>query len=192
MESENQTKNTEEKDYKKMTDELIQNNRLNFLVGGSITLAIFISLFFSYGIDFVGNIATNYSSAISSTSKKTKIENAYKNDSIDFDKLGINYIDPKKSESDKIIRIENEGIPMSSINSTGSIQKPIENGQISAIQSGQVTYKQNKYVIQPGESLADIAQKVYGDKNAWPRIANANGITNPDHIEVGMELVIPR
>jgi len=56
----------------------------------------------------------------------------------------------------------------------------------------QVTYKQNKYVIKRGESLADVAEQVYGDKNAWVRIANANGIKDPDHIEVGMVLIIPR
>jgi len=68
----------------------------------------------------------------------------------------------------------------------------VESGQTSSIASSQVTYTQNKYIIQGGESLADIALKVYGDPNAWVRIAQANNITNPDQIEIGMELVIPR
>ncbi|PIP85731.1 hypothetical protein COW83_02705, partial [Candidatus Collierbacteria bacterium CG22_combo_CG10-13_8_21_14_all_43_12] len=66
------------------------------------------------------------------------------------------------------------------------------NGQISAISSGRVTYTKNKYIVQRGDSLASIAQKVYGDKNAWVRIAQANNLASPDLIEVGMELVIPR
>lgn len=70
--------------------------------------------------------------------------------------------------------------------------KPEEIGQTSSIASSQVTYTQNKYIILEGESLADVAAKVYGDPNAWIRIAQANNITDPDLIEVGMELVIPR
>ena len=70
--------------------------------------------------------------------------------------------------------------------------KPEETGQTSSIASTQVTYTQNKYIVQEGESLADVASKVYGDPNAWVRIAKANNIDNPDQIEVGMELVIPR
>ena len=68
----------------------------------------------------------------------------------------------------------------------------VESGQTSSIASTQVTYTQNKYIILEGESLADVAAKVYGDPNAWVRIAQANNIDNPDQIEVGMELVIPR
>ena len=67
-----------------------------------------------------------------------------------------------------------------------------ESGETSSIASTQVTYTQNKYIILEGESLADVAAKVYGDPNAWVRIAHANNITDPDLIEVGMELVIPR
>lgn len=68
----------------------------------------------------------------------------------------------------------------------------VESGQTSSISSGQVTYTKNKYIVQEGDSLASIAEQVYGDGNAWIRIAQANGLDSPDAIEVGMELTIPR
>ena len=65
-------------------------------------------------------------------------------------------------------------------------------GDISATSTSQVTYVENKYVVQPGDSLSIIAQKVYGDLYAWTRIMNANNLAAPDNIEAGMVLIIPR
>lgn len=65
-------------------------------------------------------------------------------------------------------------------------------GETSSVSTTQVTYVENKYVVQPGDSLSIIAQKVYGDLFAWPRIMNANGLASPDAIEAGMVLIIPR
>ncbi|MEK7110209.1 MAG: LysM peptidoglycan-binding domain-containing protein [Patescibacteria group bacterium] len=65
-------------------------------------------------------------------------------------------------------------------------------GDISTITSSQVTYVENKYIVQPGDSLSIIAQKVYGDLLAWPGIMNANNLSTPDAIEPGMVLIIPR
>ena len=65
-------------------------------------------------------------------------------------------------------------------------------GDISAISTTQVTYVEDKYIVQPGDSLSIIAQKVYGDLNAWTRIMSANNLLTPDSIEAGMVLVIPR
>lgn len=65
-------------------------------------------------------------------------------------------------------------------------------GDISALSTSQVTYVENKYVVQPGDSLSIIAQKVYGDLYAWTRIMNANNLITPDSIEAGMVLIIPR
>lgn len=65
-------------------------------------------------------------------------------------------------------------------------------GDITAISSGQVTYQQEKYTVQIGDSLSMIAYKVYGDYNAWPTIARMNNLPNPESIEVGMVLIIPR
>lgn len=80
------------------------------------------------------------------------------------------------------------------ITTSSGLSRPEENGQISesAVASAQVTNSSEKYTVQPGDSLASIAQTMYGDVNAWIRIAQANNITNPDTVEVGMTLVIPR
>jgi len=50
------------------------------------------------------------------------------------------------------------------------------------------------YTVQPGDTLYLIAQKFYGDGNLWNLIydANRNALgPNPNHIQVGMVLVIP-
>src|SRR5712692_11345759 len=47
------------------------------------------------------------------------------------------------------------------------------------------------HTVQRGDNLSNIANEVYGDPNLWPAIAAANGITNPDQIRPGQELVLP-
>jgi nucleoid-associated protein YgaU len=47
------------------------------------------------------------------------------------------------------------------------------------------------YVIQPGDSLASIAQEVYGDPTRWREIARANGLREPYSLAVGQSLRIP-
>lgn len=48
------------------------------------------------------------------------------------------------------------------------------------------------YTVQADDWLSKIAGRAYGDITAFQRIAQANNITNPDTIEVGMVLKIPR
>jgi LysM repeat protein len=47
------------------------------------------------------------------------------------------------------------------------------------------------YTVQQGDTLFSIAQQAYGDGNQWPVIANANGISDPNHITPGQVLYIP-
>lgn len=47
------------------------------------------------------------------------------------------------------------------------------------------------YRIKAGDTLSSIARSVYGDASAWPAIAAANRLPNPDLIYVGAQLVIP-
>lgn len=65
-------------------------------------------------------------------------------------------------------------------------------GEISSISTSKITFTEGKYIVQPGDSLSLISQKVYGDLYLWPRILQANNLQNPDQIEVGMILTIPR
>jgi hypothetical protein len=49
----------------------------------------------------------------------------------------------------------------------------------------------NKYKVQPGDTLGQIARKLYGDARRFPLIVAANAISNPDKLVVGQELIIP-
>lgn len=51
--------------------------------------------------------------------------------------------------------------------------------------------RDQRYVIQPGDSLASIAQQVYGDPTRWRDIARANNIAEPYSLSVGQRLRIP-
>lgn len=48
------------------------------------------------------------------------------------------------------------------------------------------------YTVQAGDWLSKIAGRAYGDINQYTKIAEANNITNPEVIEVGTVLKIPR
>lgn len=48
-----------------------------------------------------------------------------------------------------------------------------------------------RYVIQSGDSLASIAQEVYGDPTRWRDIARANDLDEPYALTVGASLRIP-
>ncbi len=50
----------------------------------------------------------------------------------------------------------------------------------------------NTYTVVEGDWLSTIAARAYGDIFAYPKIAQANNITNPDYITPGMVLTIPR
>jgi nucleoid-associated protein YgaU len=47
------------------------------------------------------------------------------------------------------------------------------------------------YAVKSGDTLSKIAKRFYGDANHYHQIAAANGIDNPDRINVGQELKLP-
>ncbi|MGH9798989.1 MAG: LysM peptidoglycan-binding domain-containing protein [Blastocatellia bacterium] len=47
------------------------------------------------------------------------------------------------------------------------------------------------YTIVSGDTLSKIAKRFYGDANHYHAIAQASGIDNPDHIEVGQVVTLP-
>lgn len=47
------------------------------------------------------------------------------------------------------------------------------------------------YTVKSGDTLSAIAKRFYGDANHYHQIAAANGIANPDRINVGQELKLP-
>lgn len=48
------------------------------------------------------------------------------------------------------------------------------------------------YTVQAGDTLWDIAERVYGNGAEFQKIADASGITNPDLILPGQQLTIPK
>jgi nucleoid-associated protein YgaU len=50
------------------------------------------------------------------------------------------------------------------------------------------------YTVQRGDTLSKIAEKTLGDPNQWRRLyqANKTRISNPDAVQVGLELTIPQ
>jgi nucleoid-associated protein YgaU len=47
------------------------------------------------------------------------------------------------------------------------------------------------YTVKSGDTLSKIAKRFYGEANHYHKIAAANGIDNPDKINVGQELKLP-
>ena len=48
-----------------------------------------------------------------------------------------------------------------------------------------------KYVVTKGDSLWKIAEEKYGKGIDWKKIAEANELKRPNHIDIGEELTIP-
>lgn len=48
-----------------------------------------------------------------------------------------------------------------------------------------------QYKVVSGDTLFKISQKFYGNGNHYMAIASANGITNPNYIQVGQVIKIP-
>jgi len=78
------------------------------------------------------------------------------------------------------------------IPSVASKQSTVNQGDISATMTSQVTFKGNKYVVKDGDFLWKIALEVYGDGNAWQKLADFNNIGFPYEVEKGTVLKIPR
>ncbi len=64
--------------------------------------------------------------------------------------------------------------------------------EAAVTQSTEVNSQDNLYTVSEGDSLWSIAEKSYNNGYAWQEIARANKITNPDVLEVGMKIVIPK
>ncbi len=69
-----------------------------------------------------------------------------------------------------------------------SVQGEIGEGAMTA----PVTDTSLNYAVVKGDTLWTIAERTYGDGFAWKDIAKANGVSDPEKLEVGTKLVIPR
>jgi nucleoid-associated protein YgaU len=48
-----------------------------------------------------------------------------------------------------------------------------------------------EYVVEEGDTLTSIAERLLGSQEEWKRIAEANGIEDPEGLQVGQRLQIP-
>ena len=53
------------------------------------------------------------------------------------------------------------------------------------------TQRVTEYVVQPGDYLWQIAEKIYGDGNQMGRLIDANRIPYPYNVEEGQKLLVP-
>ena len=51
--------------------------------------------------------------------------------------------------------------------------------------------QEQEYTIAPGDNLSKVSKLFYGDANKYEHIAKANGMENPDKIQVGQKITIP-
>ncbi len=81
---------------------------------------------------------------------------------------------------------------VSSGSSSTAPHKP-DTPDFSNVTSGSSSTTQKVYVVVSGDSLSKIAQREYGDANAWDRIYQANRdlLKDPDKIFPGQKLKIP-
>lgn len=63
--------------------------------------------------------------------------------------------------------------------------------QSNQIQKPEVIAGGRYHTVVAGEILSTIAQKYYGDSNAWRRIEEVNRLASPDLIYIGQRLLIP-
>lgn len=47
------------------------------------------------------------------------------------------------------------------------------------------------YTIKAGDNLSKVSKLFYGNANKYPEIAKANGLDNPDKIQVGQQINLP-
>lgn len=105
-----------------------------------------------------------------------------------------NLEDPNQLETGKVLEIPKLGetkVAEASSQPTASVEEALGTGGGNTTIWGP-KIEGNKYTIVEGDWLSTISARAYGDIFAYERIAKANNIQNPDQIEPGTVLTIPR
>jgi nucleoid-associated protein YgaU len=50
---------------------------------------------------------------------------------------------------------------------------------------------EQQYTVKAGDNLSKISQRFYGNANKYQKVAEANGLDNPDKIRVGQTIKLP-
>jgi nucleoid-associated protein YgaU len=75
-----------------------------------------------------------------------------------------------------------------------TVASTLPSSATSASSSSSTAAVAGEYVVEDGDTMRDIAQKVYGDADQWQRIYDANRDLigpDPDALQVGTHLHIP-
>jgi LysM repeat protein len=75
-----------------------------------------------------------------------------------------------------------------------SLPKPSSSSAAAAAAAAGAAPAQQRYTVQPGDSLSKIAKQFYGNANDYMKIfeANKDKLSDPNKVQVGQELVIPK
>lgn len=176
---------------------LIKNNSLNFIIG----LIVVISAIGS-GIGLITyNVITSRNKPLVKTKEKNqlpiKIYTVQEGDSLwtiaeNNYGSGHNAIDIIKAnqlqDPNNLIKGQKLLIPIVTplFPTRGEVNGDENN------QTNQVTNNQEIYLVEPGDYYWKIAEMMYGDGNLMNKIMEANNITDPNYINPGMILKIPR
>jgi nucleoid-associated protein YgaU len=83
----------------------------------------------------------------------------------------------------------------SALTTTTTVMDSNSSSNSSSTSSSSSTSDQSQsqvvHVMQDGDTLWGLAVKYYGDGTQWPKIADANGISDPTTIPDGLEVTVP-
>lgn len=139
-----------------------------------------------------GNLPGKYT--VKSGDTLFNIAKAYYGDGYQFDKIAA---DNKLANADvlevgQVLNIPKLEVTQTGVQTaTGDIQGTGTGGADNQTIWGE-KITGDKYTVVEGDWLSKIAGRAYGDIMAYDKIAKANNISNPDLIEPGTVLVIPR
>lgn len=109
--------------------------------------------------------------------------------SVQFYGTGYNWVDIAKENN-----LKNPGILFADVELTIPNVQPknptIAKKVLPATGTGSISG--GTYTVQKGDSLWKISVRAYQDGFKWTQIAKANNIPNPDKIEIGTVLTLPR
>lgn len=104
---------------------------------------------------------------------------------------GYNWVDIARENSlsnpDEILEGQELAIPKVEVKTIAQLPVTGEADSTSAL-----SISGDKYVVQNGDCLWEIAVRAYGDGFRWTEIAQANNLANPDIIHAANEFTVPR
>ena len=105
--------------------------------------------------------------------------------------------DPETAKDDgsappQVLKVDSEATKDTVSMAPGPDGSEVIVDQKDTVITGEMT-PATEYVVQKGDSLYKISQKVYGSGNNWKKIYEANSavISNPKKLRVGTKLLIP-